>query len=125
VNLVSAERLPHVVSRELTAELRRRALLSAAFPADTPLERARRPIGELRAAVSLARHHGDVLDDRVAGLVEALVQEADPFSRAVAWDSLLDGCSDVADALSGLAFSIRQARLQLNCARIIDEARRG
>ncbi len=116
---------PGASSRELTAVLRRRALLRAAFPDDSLLERARRPIGELRATVAAARHHAETLDDRIGGLVEAIVQEADPFSLAVAWDSLLGECTDVADAFAGLAVSIRMARIQVSCARIINETRRG
>jgi len=112
------------VSRELTAVLRRRALLYTAFPDDSPLERARRPIGELRVAVSLAHHHAQVLDDRIAGLVETLVDDFDPFGRVCGWDFLLDECREAADAFSGLALSIRMAGLQLSCSRVIDEARR-
>jgi hypothetical protein len=113
------------VADELAAELSKRALLAAVFPDDSPLERARRPIGELRAAVALSKHQADVLDDRIAGLVEAIIQEADPFCRMVAWDSLIDACNDTVAVFDGIAYSVRLARLQLTCARIIAEARHG
>jgi hypothetical protein len=100
------------VSRELTASLRRAALLKAAFPDPA----ARREVGELRVDALEAHFAGNAIEDAIAELVMSSVGRGlEPF---VAWAVLFQDSESAAVKLEEIALSIREHALTLQDIRM-------